>query len=577
MTSLTYLPVVCGLAVHLVYNRYEPRSSIAHLSLLLIFPLLATLTLSLSNHLLRLYSYLVFLATVSLSVVTYRVSPFHPLSRYPGPLIARISKLWMLHIVHSGRRHIYLKQLHDKYGPYVRIGPNEVSFCDVNAIQPVLGTDGMPKGPKWESRMLPNPEIPPILLALRSPAEHTARRRIWARAFTAGAIKEYQDSIVKRANQLVGVLSNEASRDATVDVSKWIGCFTFDFMGDMVFGGGFELMSETKDHEFKHLMHKNLQVGTHIEQLPWASRLAFNLPNITKDMKRFKAGAIGRAKARYDSKTDRRDLFFHLIDESDNLPTDRKPSLGQITTDSSFAISAGADTTSSVLTSCIYCLAKNPSDLKHLREEVDALFSDGDDESVLFDAQKLVDMKYLNAVINETMRLFPPVPSGSERAPLPGTGSKIFGEHVIPEGNSVNIPTYALHRDPRYFAPLPDTFWPERWIIAEENSNFSDGSAPGVSPEKNTLLETEEGDKAPKRKITHNMSAFIPFSYGPRNCVGMRLAMLEMRIVLSLLVRKFDFAPAPGVDDLDKYEESMKDWFAISVGNLNVKLTPRGV
>ena len=82
--------------------------------------------------------------------------------------------------------------------------------------------------------MLPNPEIPPILLALRSPAEHTARRRIWARAFTAGAIKEYQDSIVKRANQLVGILSDEALRNNVVDVSKWIGCFTFDFMGDMV-------------------------------------------------------------------------------------------------------------------------------------------------------------------------------------------------------------------------------------------------------------------------------------------------------------------------------------------------------
>lgn len=122
--------------------------------------------------------------------------------------------------------------------------------------------------------------------------------------------------------------------------------------------------------------------------------------------------------------------------------------MGQITTDASFAISAGADTTSSVLTSCIYCLTKNPSDLKLLRDEVDALFSDGDDENLLFDAQRLADMKYLNAVMyatnlrvisrslsdqyffgrNETLRLYPPVPSGSERAPLAGSGSKVFGE-----------------------------------------------------------------------------------------------------------------------------------------------------
>lgn len=130
---------------------------------------------------------------------------------------------------------------------------------------------------EWESRMQ-NPDIPPILLALRSPAEHTARRRIWARGFTAGATKEYHHSIITRANQLVGILAKESSKRDIVDISKWIGCFTFDFMGDMVyvlsrsakapltekkypcrFSGGFELMSETKDHEFKELMHKNLQ------------------------------------------------------------------------------------------------------------------------------------------------------------------------------------------------------------------------------------------------------------------------------------------------------------------------------
>ncbi len=57
----------------------------------------------------------------------------------------------------------------------------------------------------------------------------------------------------------------------------------------------------------------------------------------------------------------------------------------------------------------------------------------------------------------------------------------------------------------------------------------------------------------------------------------MRLAMLEMRIVLSLLVRKFEFSPAPGEgrEDMNNYEETIQDWFAVSVGRLNVKLTPR--
>lgn len=88
------------------------------------------------------------------------------------------------------------------------------------------------------------------------------------------------------------------------------------------------------------------------------------------------------------------------IDESDALPADRKPTMGQITTDASLAMTAGADTTSGVLTSCVYCLTKNPAVVKRLREEVDALFADaGDDESVLFDSQALAGMKFLNAAM----------------------------------------------------------------------------------------------------------------------------------------------------------------------------------
>lgn len=124
-----------------------------------------------------------------------------------------------------------------------------------------MGTDGLPKGPSknalsppdvkchernssdfvctgWESRMLPNPAIPSSFIAVRSTEEHTARRRLWARGFTASAIKGYHLSLVKRANQLVDMLTQDISankdKQGVVDVAEWIGYFAFDFMGDMV-------------------------------------------------------------------------------------------------------------------------------------------------------------------------------------------------------------------------------------------------------------------------------------------------------------------------------------------------------
>jgi len=254
----------------------------------------------------------------------------------------------MLYIAHTGRRHVYFKQLHDQYGPYVRIGmsalcsaapsgltmscyqvPMSFPFVMQARYSPSWAQTECQRVPvrktppvvissfihfaEWDARMLPNPDIPPVLIGLRSPAEHTARRRIWARAFTAASIKEYHQYIVKRANQLVEIIYRESEGQGVVDMSKWIGRFTFDFMGDMVFSGGFETMSETKDHDFMKLMHKNLEAAAHVEQLPWASRLFFKLPSVTKNMIRFKNRAIGTAKARYESKEAGRDLFFHLV------------------------------------------------------------------------------------------------------------------------------------------------------------------------------------------------------------------------------------------------------------------------
>ena len=63
-----------------------------------------------------------FLLALAASVSLYRLSPFHPLAKYPGPFILRISKLWSAWVAHQGKTHVYIKELHDRYGPIVRIG-----------------------------------------------------------------------------------------------------------------------------------------------------------------------------------------------------------------------------------------------------------------------------------------------------------------------------------------------------------------------------------------------------------------------------------------------------------------------
>jgi hypothetical protein len=85
----------------------------------------------------------VYWAALAASVGVYRLSPFHPLAHYPGPLLARLSRLWALRVALSGQQHIVSHQLFERYGNAVRTGPNHLIIRDAAAIQTVLGSRDM--------------------------------------------------------------------------------------------------------------------------------------------------------------------------------------------------------------------------------------------------------------------------------------------------------------------------------------------------------------------------------------------------------------------------------------------------
>ena len=124
----------------------------------------------------------------------------------------------------------------------------------------------------------------------------------------------------------------------------------------------------------------------------------------------------------------------------------------------------------------------------------------------------------------------------------------MFPTSYIPEGNQARMHFWSVHRDPRNYS-YPDTFWPERWLIAE-------------------------GIQESKEKLTHNPDAFIPFSFGPANCVGKNLAMLEMRLVLCHMMQKLNLRFADDYDPL-QWEKDRQDKFAQKLGKLPVIISVR--
>jgi hypothetical protein len=82
---------------------------------------------------------LVYWLSLSVSVVGYRLSPFHPLAAYPGPVLCRVSRLWATAIVLGGKQHMKSHQLFERYGDVVRTGPDHLIIRDVAAIPVILG------------------------------------------------------------------------------------------------------------------------------------------------------------------------------------------------------------------------------------------------------------------------------------------------------------------------------------------------------------------------------------------------------------------------------------------------------
>ncbi len=125
----------------------------------------------------------------------------------------------------------------------------------------------------------------------------------------------------------------------------------------------------------------------------------------------------------------------------------------------------------------------------------------------------------------------------------------------IPAETQVSLYAYAIHRDPRHFWPIPDQFWPDRWL----------------SQEKYVL---PSGDVIPLDQMVNNREVFVPFSAGPMVCAGKNVAMAEMRAVISSIVQQFDMK----VEDqcsLSKWEGDIHEVFVTSRGSLPVFLEPR--
>ncbi|OBZ68976.1 hypothetical protein A0H81_11349 [Grifola frondosa] len=522
-----------ALSAHFIFKCYETYSITVHAGLLFLPPAgCAVLFLNQYRPIdAILISFGTYLSVLVSSILMYRISPFHPLAQYPGPLLNKLSKFFMAYIAGSGKQYLYIQKLHERYGDIVRIGPNEVSIRDVSAIHPLMGTNGLPKGPHAVGKYV-SPNVN-YLVGIPDQREHARRRKPWIRAFSPAALKGYEEITVKRIAQLVNAL---ASKSDDPDLGKWFGYFTFDVTNDLAYGGGPEMMRDGDTDGMLHILDSGFVFSHILAQIPWLSVYVQYMPIISSTINKVKEMDKLRTIKRIKDGSLAHDVFYYLNNE-DGVESS-PPSLDALICDGNLVILAGADTTSSVLTNLFFCLLTNRDAYDRLQSEVDTHYPPGEDALA---TKYHADMPFLNAVINETLRLYPAIPNGSQRIAEKGSGGRVVGPYFLPENTSASIHFYSVHRDPRNFSPFTNSFWPDRWLIAAGE----DTSRPPDS-----------------EKFVHNCAAFIPFSYGPENCVGKNLALQELRMVVCLAMQKLDMRLSEGLNP-QSYEEGLLDYFVL--------------
>jgi cytochrome P450 len=193
---------------------------------------------------------------------------------------------------------------------------------------------------------------------------------------------------------------------------------------------------------------------------------------------------------------------------------------------------AGTDTTSTTLTYLFWELARNQNWQDRLREELRS-------KSAAATYQSLKDLPILDALVNEGLRLHPAAPASLQRI-VPASGGQLCG-YFVPAKTIVSMQCYTTQRDPKVF-PDPDIFAPDRWLT--------------------------------KTGATEEMKAmFMPFSKGTRACLGIHLALMELKLTTAALVRDHvvTIAPSMKVSDMD-----VKDHFLVlpAGGKCDLIFTP---
>ncbi|KAF4420579.1 benzoate 4-monooxygenase [Fusarium acutatum] len=375
---------------------------------------------------------------------------FHPLRSYPGPILAKISIIWSRQANLHGLKYMRIHEAHRKHGSVVRIGPNELSFADPAAVRDIYTNSAFKKEENFYFAKRGYEEE--HLFSFRNPEAHNQRRKLLSRGYSQSSISDIEDHITVKIETFLNLLGTKTANDESVDIYAFVHLLSFDLVYRLLFGDDPRSLELGGEHKVLSYLRA------------WRPLFTYYSVDLIKTSRQNNVVTP----------------FFRSV-----LYGGKDGYLNRPLTDSEVAeecmsgMFGGTGTTANTFVFLLWATLQRP--------------------------RTCAGLPYLQAVTNETLRMYPTIV-----AILPRVAEKdttVAGYH-IPRGTVVGTQNYTIHRWERAF-PDPDNFLPERWLD--------------------------------NRDVDARKEAFVPFSVGPRRCIGVKsLAQMELSKLIAAFFLRFD-------------------------------------
>ncbi|KAH6691663.1 benzoate 4-monooxygenase cytochrome P450 [Plectosphaerella plurivora] len=449
---------------------------------------------------------LVFLAQV------YR--HWYRLKHIPGPRWAAFSKAWMLRNTLSGNMHLALKRACDDYGPVVRIGPNDLVTNDSEILRRMWAVRSpFRKGHFYDAiRFDPTRDN---IISMRDDEVHNELRAKTAIGYSGKDIEGLEAAVDGQILALVRLIDTRyISSQADfrpMDLAMKTQYLTLDVITTVSFGGAFGFLEMDEDvHSYIEMTEKSMPMMLFLSVLPGLA--AFMQSPIFRRFMPSERDHVGFGQfiaiakkvvaERIASGKQRRDMLGSFLAHGLTREEAESEALVQVI--------AGSDTTATAIRMTMLYLMGSPTAYNALIKEI----RDADASGLISSPVREVEarrLQYLQAVLKEGLRVFPPV-TGLMSVVVPPGGDVMHGMNV-PAGTEIGWSAFGVLRNKAVFGPDADTFRPERWLEAH-----------------------------PDQLKAMTAQWELVFKYGKWQCLGKTIALLELNKVYVELLRRFDFS-----------------------------------